>query len=68
LNHDGGPDPSDTLTPYPADYGALEFGWRGKWLGQHFDVDLGVESFEPEGASRDVSVFGFVRWSYAFAP
>jgi hypothetical protein len=68
LNHDGGPDPTDTLTPFPADYGALEFGWRGKWLGQHFDVDLGLESFEQEGASRDVSAFGFVRWNYSFAP
>jgi hypothetical protein len=68
LNRDGGPDPSDTVTPFPADYGAVEIGWRGKWLGQHFDVDLGVESLEPEGASRDVGAFGFVRWSYAFAP
>jgi len=68
LNHDGGPDPTNTLTDFPADYGAVEVGWRGKWLGQRFDVDLGVESFDQEGASRDVSAFGFVRWNYNFAP
>ena len=29
---------------------------------------LALEGFEPEGASRDVSAFGFVRWNYNFAP
>jgi len=68
LNREGIPNSTDTVSAGPADYGAMEFGWRGKWLGQNLDVDLGVESFEPDGASRDVSAFGFVRWSYAFAP
>lgn len=68
LNHEGGPDLTNRLTPFPADYAAAEVGWRGRWLGQRINVDLGVESFEQEGASRDVNAFGFVQWSYEFAP
>jgi hypothetical protein len=68
FNRDGSPDPTNLLSEGPADYAAVELGWRGQWHGQRFDVDLGAESFKPEGASRDVGAFGFIRWSHEFAP
>lgn len=61
-------DSRNRLTPVPADYSALEFGWRGGWNGGALSVDLGLESFEPTGAERDVSAFGFVQWKHSFAP
>jgi hypothetical protein len=68
FNRDGSPDPTNLLSAVPADYAAVELGWRGQWFGQRFDVDLGVESFEQEGASRDLGAFGLIRWSHEFAP
>jgi hypothetical protein len=68
LNRDDFGDFRNTVSPVPADYSALEFGWRGRLFGQRIDVDLGVESLEPEGDDRDVQAFGFIRWSHAFPP
>jgi len=61
-------DSRNRLSPVPADYDALEFGWRGTWSGESLAVELGVESFEPVGVDRDVSAFGFVRWNHSFTP
>ena len=57
------------MATYPTDYLALELGWRGKWFGQRFDVDLGVQSREPVhgGGERDTQAYGFLRWNYTFA-
>jgi hypothetical protein len=69
LNRDDYGDVRNTVAANPTDYNALEFGWRGQWLGGHIDVDLGVESAQPvAGGERDVQAFGFVRWSHEFAP
>ncbi len=68
LNRDDFGDFRNTVSPVPADYAALEIGWRGEWLGQRIDVDLGLESLEPAGGEHDVEPFGFVRWTHAFAP
>jgi hypothetical protein len=68
LNRDPFTDPRDTVTASPADYAALELGWRGRWLGQELGVEIGVESLEPSGADRDVEPFGFVSWRYRFDP
>jgi hypothetical protein len=68
LNRDDYGDVHNTVAANPTDYSAVELGWRGKWLGQNFDVDLGVESTEPvTGGQSDIRVFGFVGWSHAFA-
>ncbi|HEU4779075.1 MAG TPA: capsule assembly Wzi family protein [Steroidobacteraceae bacterium] len=68
LNRDDYGDVRNTVAAVPTDYNALEFGWKGRLFGEYVEVDLGVESIEPDGGERDVNVFGFVRWSYAFAP
>lgn len=69
LNRDDFGDVRNTVASDPTDYLALELGWRGKMFGQHFDVDLGVESREAVGGGdADVHAFGFVRWNYVFKP
>ena len=68
LNRQGAFDPFNPVAQGPTDYAALEFGWRGKMFGQDIDLDLGVESIEPQNAERDTHAFGFIRWSYAFEP
>lgn len=68
LNRDDYGDVRNTVASVPTDYNALEFGWKGRKFGQHFEADLGVESIEPEGGDREVNVFGFIRWNYSFAP
>jgi hypothetical protein len=67
LNHDGF-DSFNLVSAGPADYSALELGWRGRWRSESISIDLGVESLEPLGADRDVEPFGFVRWRHDFAP
>jgi hypothetical protein len=67
INRAGSPlDVTQPLTAVPADYSALELGWRGKWVGGDLGMELGVESFAPEGASRDTQAYGFLRWSRTF--
>ncbi len=68
LNRDDFGDVRNTVSSVPTDYDAIELGWRGKLFGERIDVDLGVESIEPEGGERDLSGFGFIRWTHAFAP
>jgi hypothetical protein len=69
LNRDDYGDVLNTVSSIPADYNSLAVGWRGKLYGQRIDVDVGVESIQPvAGGNRDVTPFGFVRWSYAFGP
>ncbi len=68
LNRDDFDDVRNTVSSVPAEYYALELGWHGKWYGQAIDVDLGIESLQPKGGERDISPFGFIRWSYAFQP
>jgi hypothetical protein len=67
INGRGTPlDVTQSLSAVPADYRALELGWRGKWLGGDLAVELGAESFEPSGASSDLQPYGFMRWSRSF--
>jgi hypothetical protein len=68
LNRDDSADPRNTVSPGPANYSALELGWRGQLRGQGISVDLGVESLEPANQNRDVEPFGFVGWTYNFQP
>jgi hypothetical protein len=68
LNRDDFGDVRNTVSSVPTDYHALELGWRGKLFGQHFDVDLGVESIRPEGVDRELRGFGFIRWNYVLNP
>ena len=68
LNHDSNPDPTNPLAPISAEYAALELAWRGPALGGRLEVNLGMESVEPEGADGDVEPFGYVRWSKSFRP
>ena len=68
LNRDDFDDYRNTVSSVPADYHALEFGWRGRLFGERLDVDLGVESIRPEGADRDLRGFGFIRWTHMFQP
>ena len=68
LNRDDFGDVRNTVSSVPADFHALELGWRGRLFGERFDVNLGVQSLEPAGGERDVRPFGFVRWNHAFKP
>jgi hypothetical protein len=68
LNRDDVGDIHNTVASVPTSYDSLELGWRGKWMGQHIEMDLGVEVIEPAGGERDVHPFGFVRWTHAFGP
>jgi hypothetical protein len=68
LNRDDFGDLRNPVASVPTSYDALELGWKGRLLGQQIDVDIGVESIEPEGDERDLHAFGFIRWTHAFAP
>jgi hypothetical protein len=61
-------DARNALSKVPANYDALEFGWRGMWKGESLALDLGVESLEPANAKRDISPFGFISWHHDFKP
>jgi hypothetical protein len=67
LNHDGF-DPRNTVSAGPMRYAALEFGWRGRLFGENLSLELGAESRQPEGASRDVEPYGFIGWRHSFLP
>lgn len=68
LNRDDAGDIRNTVASVPTNYDSLEFGWRGKLYGARIDIDLGVESIEPNGGERDLQPFGFIRWTHAFGP
>lgn len=68
LNRDDYGDAFNAVASVPTSYNSVEFGWRGRLLGEQIEVDLGVESIEPEGVERDVRPFGFIRWTRAFVP
>jgi hypothetical protein len=68
LNHDDGFDPRNTVSAIPADYAAMELGWRGKLLGGRLDLDVGVESIDPSVGEKKIDPFGFIGWRYEFAP
>jgi Capsule assembly protein Wzi len=67
LNHDG-IDVRDTVSAGPAKYSAVELGWKGKRLGEHVSVDLGVEQYERKDGSNsgNAEPFGFVGWRHEF--
>jgi hypothetical protein len=67
LNRDSA-DARNSVSAVPSKYMALEFGWKGGLFGEHIDIDLGVESIEPEGDERDTGAFGFIGWRHEFAP
>jgi hypothetical protein len=68
LNRDDFDDLRNTVSSVPADYLALELGWKGKLFGETFSVDLGVEALEPAGGEQDVEPFGFISWRHDFRP
>lgn len=65
LNHDG-IDRRNTVSAGPADYAAMELGWRGRLFGQSIAVDLGVEALDPVDDERVVEPFGFVSLRHQF--
>jgi len=58
----------NTVASMPTDYGSLEFGWRGRFLGEPVSVDLGVQSTQPIGDVRSVEAYGFLSWRHEFWP
>lgn len=67
FNRDG--DSRNAVSRLPAHFNSLELGWRGRVREDALSVDIGVESYEPRGATgRDVGAYGFVRWTHEFAP
>jgi hypothetical protein len=68
LNRDPQADPTNSVSPGPAEFASLEFGWRGRWRSQKLAIDLGVESLEPMGLDRRYDAFGFLSWTYQFSP
>lgn len=67
FNRDGF-DPRNTVSAGPADYAALELGWRGQLFGESVFAELGVEALDPVGAGRDVEPYGFIGWHHDFEP
>lgn len=67
LNHDG-VDARNTVSPGPAKYAGLEFGWRGRLLGESVSVEIGADFLEPEGGDGDLEPYGFVGWRHQFTP
>jgi hypothetical protein len=61
-------DERNTVASVPTDYGALEFGWKGRLWGQDLSVDLGIEATEPDDGDREVEPFGFIGWQHRFQP
>jgi hypothetical protein len=68
LNRDDFDDVRNTVSSVPATYQALEFGWRGRLLGEQMSVEVGVQSIEPAGGRRDFTPFGFISWHHEFEP
>ena len=68
LNRDDVGDTRNTVASVPTDYGALEFGWKGRLFGEELSVELGVEAIEPVDAERDVEPYGFIGWRHEFRP
>lgn len=67
LNRDDRFDPENTVSAGPAEYAALELGWKGRWRGESIAIEVGMESFEPQGQDRDVEPFGFLSWRHEFS-
>jgi hypothetical protein len=67
LNHDGF-DPRNTVSAGPAEYRALDLGWRREWGRNSITVELGAESVVPVDADADFEPFGFLRWRHDFRP
>jgi hypothetical protein len=67
INFDGF-DARHSVSPEPADYVALELGWRGRIFGERVSVEIGAESLSPEGGDRDFGPVGFVGWRHDFEP
>lgn len=68
LNRGGSVDPRNTVSAGPADYAALELGWRGRLLNQSLSIEVGAQSLQPEGADRDIEPYGFIGWRHDFRP
>jgi hypothetical protein len=68
LSRDSAFDSGNTVASVPTTYDAIEFGWKGKVLGQPLSADLGFQAVEPLNATRQNQVFGFVGWHYEFWP
>jgi hypothetical protein len=68
LNRDPAFDPTDTLSPGPAEYAAVDVGWRRDWRQHRFTVGLGAESFRPQDMDNEVEAYGIASWSYQFSP
>jgi hypothetical protein len=66
LNRDPTPDPTNTVSAGPADYQAIEVGWRGELWSSQLSIEAGIESIEPVNGERDSGAFGFVHWRHAF--
>ncbi len=67
LNRAGtSPDPRVNVSPVAAGFKSIELGWRGSLLGGTVSVDVGAESYQPDGGSREVDPFGFASWKYEF--
>jgi hypothetical protein len=69
LNRDGiEPDLRNTVSPVAADYFSAEAGWQGHWNRSHFSIQVGAESYQADGADRDIQAFGFLTWAIGFTP
>jgi hypothetical protein len=65
LNRGGSaPDVRDPVSSVPANYKAVELGWRSELLGGKVSIDLGAESYQADGGPRNIDGFGFVGWQY----
>jgi hypothetical protein len=66
FNRDDFDDVRNPVSSVPADYHALELGWKGSLGGQPVSVDLGYERKDPVIGATDAGVFGFVGWRHEF--
>lgn len=54
------------MSSVPATYQAIELGWIGRKVGEPLVFNVGVQSIQPAGDSRDVEAFGFLSWRHEF--
>jgi hypothetical protein len=66
FNRDDFGDLRNTVATTPTSYAAIELGWKGRLLGEHVDIDIGIEALEPAGGERDTGAFGFIGWRHEF--
>jgi hypothetical protein len=66
FNRDDFDDVRNSVSTVPADYHALEFGWRGRAWNQPWSIEVGYERKAPVVGEDESGVYGFLSWHHEF--